>query len=304
MKHKRITIIAIVAAMLVSVAGCSKDEQANTPVVTTTTTATTTVQVGGTDDQTATTTAEEATTDTTGTVQSTTGQTEKTEKAEDETTEKKTTTTTGQKKTTTTAKKETKKTTTTTKKATKATTTTAKKITTTTKKASTTTKVTSQYDKVATAADARTIADRVIYYINKYRTQQGSVAATKLPGLTKVAEYRSKQLVTNFAHDTTDQREAYTKYQYGEYIDTAEWGIPGPSYYSPKNCREAIASDVVWGGEIIDAIAKNVAEHYKSSSDHWSYVGSSDYPYIAVGLTYSNERWYSCIKVASSNQYG
>lgn len=46
--------------------------------------------------------------------------------------------------------------------------------------------------------DARAVADKVLEYINSFRTSP----AVKLPGLTSYAEYRSRQLIRNFAHDT------------------------------------------------------------------------------------------------------
>lgn len=53
----------------------------------------------------------------------------------------------------------------------------------------------------AGAEDARTVADKVLEYINSFRTSP----AVKLPGLTSYAEYRSRQLIGNFAHDTNDE---------------------------------------------------------------------------------------------------
>ena len=67
----------------------------------------------------------------------------------------------------------------------------------------------------AGAEDARAVADKVLEYINSFRTSP----AVKLPGLTSYAEYRSRQLIRNFAHDTNDERAAATALQYGEYVD-------------------------------------------------------------------------------------
>ena len=61
----------------------------------------------------------------------------------------------------------------------------------------------------ATANDCAAVANKVLEYINSYR----STPATKLPGLTKYAEYRSRQLIRNFAHDTFDERAAATALQ-------------------------------------------------------------------------------------------
>ena len=60
--------------------------------------------------------------------------------------------------------------------------------------------------------DARAVADKVLEYINSFRTSP----AVKLSGLTSYAEYRSRQLIGNFAHDTNDERAAATALQYGE----------------------------------------------------------------------------------------
>ena len=53
----------------------------------------------------------------------------------------------------------------------------------------------------AEAEDTRAVADKVLEYINSFRTS----SAVKLPGLTSYAEYRSRQLLSNFAHDTNDE---------------------------------------------------------------------------------------------------
>ena len=80
----------------------------------------------------------------------------------------------------------------------------------------------------AGAEDARTVADKVLEYINSFRTSP----AVKLPGLTSYAEYRSRQLIGNFAHDTNDERAAATALQYGEYVDPSVYSHTRPSRYS------------------------------------------------------------------------
>ena len=153
-------------------------------------------------------------------------------------------------------------------------------------------------DPKATAADAGAIASKVMEYLNAYRTEQGSPAATALPGLTQYAAYRSRQLVTNFAHDTFDERAAATALEYGSYIDPSLYGMNGDPYYT-ANAREAIAK-TDFGGSI-DAIAARLARLTRNSSSHWSYVGSAQYSYIGVGITYENGVWYCDIAVTGSN---
>ena len=146
----------------------------------------------------------------------------------------------------------------------------------------------------ATANDNKAVADKVLEYINSYR----STPATKLPGLTVYAEYRSRQLIRNFAHDTFEERAAATALQYGTYIDPTLYGIEGEPYYEP-GAREAIAKAGYAGS--IDYVAKSIANLVKNSASHWAYVGSSDYSYIAVGVTYESGLWYCDIAVAREN---
>lgn len=146
----------------------------------------------------------------------------------------------------------------------------------------------------ATASDSVAVANKVLEYINSYR----STPATKLPGLTKYAEYRSRQLVKKFAHDTFDERAAATALQYGTYIDPTLYGIEGEPYYA-AGAREAIAKAGYAGS--IDYVAKSIADLVKNSANHWAYVGSMEYSYIAVGITYESGMWYCDIAVAIEN---
>lgn len=150
----------------------------------------------------------------------------------------------------------------------------------------------------ATASDVKAITSKMVEYLNAYRTEQGSPAATVLPGLTQYAEYRSRQLVTNFAHDTFDERAAATALEYGSYIDPSLYGMNGDPYYT-ANAREAIAK-TDFGGSV-DAVAARLARMARNSSSHWSYVGDAEYTYIGVGITYENGVWFCDIAVTGSN---
>lgn len=146
----------------------------------------------------------------------------------------------------------------------------------------------------ATASDSVAIANKVIEYINSYR----SSPATKLPGLTKYAEYRSRQLISKFAHDTDDERAAATALQYGTYIDPPLYGMTGEPYYA-AGAREAIAKAGYVG--TVDYVAEQLAGLVRNSPGHWAYVGSNEYPYIAVGVTYESGMWYCDIAMAREN---
>ena len=145
----------------------------------------------------------------------------------------------------------------------------------------------------AGAEDARTVADKVLEYINSFRTSP----AVKLPGLTSYAEYRSRQLIGNFAHDTNDERAAATALQYGEYVDPSVYGGSGEPYYR-ANANEAIAKAGYVG--TVDEVAYKLATLVRNSAEHWCYI-SAEYGYIAVGVTYESGMWYCDIAVAAEN---
>lgn len=146
----------------------------------------------------------------------------------------------------------------------------------------------------AGAADTSAVAQRVLEYINQYR----SSPATRLSGLTEYAQYRSRQLVSNFAHDTADQRAAATALQYGEYVDPSLFGGSGQPYYT-ANAREAIAKAGYTG--TVDEVALSLATLVRNSANHWNYIGDPEYCFIAVGITYDSGMWYCAITVASEN---
>ena len=146
---------------------------------------------------------------------------------------------------------------------------------------------------------AEIVAQKVAEYINQFRTEQGDVTAKVIPGLTEYCKYRCTQLKTNFAHDTTDQRAAAEALQYGEYVDWSLYGIEGEENYYTANVREAIGKGN-WGGTA-DEIAYSIANGFKNSKGHWSYVGSSKYTYMAVGVMYDGYYWYVCACMDSEN---
>lgn len=160
------------------------------------------------------------------------------------------------------------------------------------------TEPTKEPETVYQVPDRTEVERKVAEYINSYR----SSSATVLSGLTAVARYRSNQLVSNFAH--SDGIDVCNALQYGEYVDMTQYGMSeSDSYYQGYN-REAIAKGNFTG--TADEIAKRIADGFKNSSSHWSYLGSSEYSYIAVGCTYdeASSMWYCCICVSSKNYGG
>lgn len=135
--------------------------------------------------------------------------------------------------------------------------------------------------------DPADIEKLVVEKVNAYRIAQGDTPATMLPGLTKVARYRAEQLVTNFSHNSVP--DACNVLQYGEFIDmTLYGGTAEDSYYRGYN-REAIGMGDWFG--TAESMSDRIASGFRKSELHWSYVGSSKYPYIAVGVTEANGKW-------------
>ena len=148
--------------------------------------------------------------------------------------------------------------------------------------------------------DPADIERLVVEKVNAYRIAQGDTAATMLPGLTEVARYRANELTTNFSH--TSPRDACGALKYGEFIDMTLYGLSAEdSYYQGFN-REAIGMGDWFGTE--ESMSDRIADGFHHSKGHWSYVGSSKYPYIAVGVTKANEKWYVCICMSEENYGG
>jgi hypothetical protein len=154
-------------------------------------------------------------------------------------------------------------------------------------------------DKIPQAEFEKLVAEATLKYINQFRQEQGDSVATALPVLTLIAQERAVQLQDDFRHDVTASRNLYAKYKYGEWVDGSSWG--GSQYYSP-NAKEAIL-DGGGGVSDSDALGRRFAEVFRNSSGHWSYVGSSEFSYIAVGATWSQNGWCICVLQTAKN-YG
>ena len=153
--------------------------------------------------------------------------------------------------------------------------------------------------KKATAADTKEVADKVIFYLNKARAEIGSGELSKLSGLTRYAEYRSGQLISNFAHDPGDWNKAAEATGYGKYIDLSEYGN-AEGYYD-IGAREALAMAGIVGSS--DRIAETLAQIIIDSSRHWSYVGSDEMKYTGVGVSCNADMWYAAIMVTNTTEY-
>ena len=154
-------------------------------------------------------------------------------------------------------------------------------------------------DKQWPEVDSADIEKLVVEKINAYRIAQGDTAATMLPGLIEVARYRAIELTTNFEH--RGEQHVSTELKYGQYVDLASYGMPDDSYYKGYSREAGGMGD--WFGTS-ESMSDRIADGFHHSKGHWSYVGSSEYKYIAVGVTKANDKWYVCICMSEENYGG
>ena len=147
--------------------------------------------------------------------------------------------------------------------------------------------------------DPAEIERLVIEKVNAYRIAQGDIATTMLPRLTEVARYRATELSISFEHRA--EQHVSTELKYGQYVDLAPYGMPDDSYYKGYS-REAIGMGEWFG--TAESMSDRIADGFYHSKGHWSYVGNSKYPYIAVGVTKANGKWYVCILMSEENYGG
>ena len=150
----------------------------------------------------------------------------------------------------------------------------------------------------------RQVAQYAAQYLNQYRAAAGVNTCTVLPGMTQVAEYRADQLTYNYAHDTADKREALAYYEYGKWVDATLAGLDASKSYYDAEASEAICAG--FEGKTAEEMGKRIADMIRNSSSHWSYVGSSKFSFIGVGVEYragTAYGWYCCVMVGRTN-YG
>ena len=141
----------------------------------------------------------------------------------------------------------------------------------------------------------REVAAYAAQYINQYR----SSPCTVLSGMSQVAQYRASQLCYNFSHSTSDKRAALAYYEYGRWIDATEASLDASLSYYESDTSEAICRG--FRGADAEALGKAIADLIRSSGSHWSYVGSSEYNYMGIGVEYRDDSygWYCCVMVGT-----
>lgn len=158
----------------------------------------------------------------------------------------------------------------------------------------------------ADGEDETRIENRIIELFNEYR----NTPLKALPGLSEYDKLRSVQLVTNFAHDTDDERKAATELKYGKYnkYEESKYDFEtGKVIYTGRILEyyEVPAMEAIGRGGILkrtpEQIALEIASGFRNSAGHWSYLGSDEYRYIGCGVTIKDGNWYCCVSVAETN---
>ena len=158
----------------------------------------------------------------------------------------------------------------------------------------------------ADSNDETWIENRVIELFNEYR----NTPLKSLSGLSEYDKLRSVQLVTNFAHDTDDERKAATELKYGKYnkYEESKYDFEtGKVIYTGRILEyyEVPAMEAIGRGGILmrtpEQIALEIASGFRNSAGHWSYLGSDEYKYIGCGVTVKDGNWYCCVSVAETN---
>lgn len=117
--------------------------------------------------------------------------------------------------------------------------------------------------------------------------------------IEKTNAYRANELTTTFSH--TSNHDVCKESKYVEFVDMTLYGITAEdSYYQGCN-RETIGMGDWF--DTAESMSDRIADGFHHSKGHWVYVGSSEYPYIAVGVTKANGKWYVCVCMSEKN-YG
>lgn len=139
----------------------------------------------------------------------------------------------------------------------------------------------------------RRVVNKAYELLSKYKTVKRNV------NLENMAKLRSKDLQTDFSHNSAKISLAAKKANAGRWYDVripySQEALQLDSVKARLNddgtkefksyAREAIRSGgcpAYWIADYEGAMAKSILVGYQTSPNHWSYVGSEEYPYVGV----------------------
>lgn len=146
--------------------------------------------------------------------------------------------------------------------------------------------------------------ERIIYWVNYYRAQEGAKLATKSNKLTELAQYRANQALQggkHIGHNLDDIALAAAATKCGIYfedyprIDTGEiipahWEATGQEAYTGFSRAVLLEVNDSFSLHSIDMDAQGAVNRFHTSAGHWAYVGAknasySECTYIGVGIS-------------------
>ncbi len=160
--------------------------------------------------------------------------------------------------------------------------------------------------------------DRIIYYINKYRAEEGMDPAKKLPKISEYAEFRAWQSENGVCGDTDPKHTcepgvcgrqghdlnsigvAAKLLKYGRFLDE-EAKLAGVEPFWRPYGTEAYMATSLFNGFSIDEMAKHKVDVFRGSEGHWSYLRDDYYRYIGVGISETGHELMICVAAENDN---
>lgn len=164
------------------------------------------------------------------------------------------------------------------------------------------------------------VANRIEELLNKERQSIGIQKRTLLSGLSKIAVYRSQQIVEQFSHNWVDANGkswqaadyAAAQFKYGKHIviNETRFDVTTGTVVDTGNIIETYSyggtENIAKGGiyeNNVQVLAEYIVSVFKSSSNHWSSLMSEDKVYDGIGVTIIGSNWYCSVNSSAIN-YG
>ena len=149
------------------------------------------------------------------------------------------------------------------------------------------------------------LEERIVYYLNLYRAEEGMAPATRLPGLSEYAALRAWQsenyicgstkeghvcepfVCGGQGHNMNSIQVAAETLQYGEYVVPSEaaQALGAKPYWTAYDMEAYCQGACPFNCYSIDNNAKGIVGLFRDSSRHWSYLGDDYYRYVGVGIS-------------------
>lgn len=149
------------------------------------------------------------------------------------------------------------------------------------------------------------LEERIVYYLNLYRSEEGMAPATRLPGLSEYAALRAWQsenyicgstknghvcepfVCGGQGHNMNSIQVAAETLQYGEYVvpSKAAQALGAKPYWTAYDMEAYRIGGSLFNCYSIDNNAKGIVGLFRDSSRHWNYLCDDYYRYVGVGIS-------------------